>query len=217
MNKNWLDRLARKHSNICIHNLTGTIVMGMGLVFVLEMFLGGALPMPLRYLLAFDRAAIFQGQIWRLITFIFIPPNTSMLWILLSLYFFWLIGNQLEASWGTFRFNVFYFSGVLGTIVSGLITGYATNSFLNLSLFLAFAILYPNCVVRVFLLIPIEVKYLGMVAGGLLLLAFLQSTFSGKLSLIVSLINILLFFGGDLMRTINQAKRRHEWRQQFKR
>ncbi len=217
MNHNWLDRLARKHSNICIQNLTSTIVMGMGIVFVLEMFLSNALPMPLRYFLAFDRAAIFHGQIWRLITFIFIPPNTSMLWILMLLYFYWFIGSHLEGSWGTFRFNVFYFCGVLGTIVSGLITGYATNTFLNLSLFLAFAILYPNCVVRVFGLIPIEVKYLGMVAAGSLLLMFFRSTFSGKLSLIVSLINLLLFFGGDLMRTINNAKRRYEWRQQFKR
>ncbi len=217
MNKNWLDRLERKYGKYHIQNLTNTIVFGMGLVYALNLILFNAASLPLNFLMAFDRSAIFHGQIWRLITFIFLPPNTSLVWILLSLYFYWFVGSQLEKQWGSFRFNVFYFCGVLGTIVSGLITGYATNLFLNLSLFLAFSILYPNVVLRVFLIIPIEVKYLGMVVAAALVLLFFRSGWSGKLSLIVSLINLLLFFGGDLMRTIKNAKRRYEWRQQFKR
>ena len=217
MNQNWLDRLERKYSRFRIENLMGIVVLGMGLVYALNTILAGVLHMPLSYLMAFDRSAILHGQIWRLITFVFIPPNASLLFILISLYFYYVIGTSLEAQWGAFRFTVFYLCGVLGTIVSGMITGYATNEFLNLSLFLAYALLYPEREVLLFFILPIKVKYLGMLAAALLVLTFFGTRFWGKMALIAALINLALFFGEDAIRAYKNAKRRREWRNQFKR
>lgn len=216
MNQNWLNRLERKYGRYGIENLMNTIVIGMGLIYVLDFFFYGSMRVSLSSMLAFDRTAILHGQIWRLLTFIFIPPNTSLLFILISLYFYWMLGSLLEQHWGTFRFNVFYLCGMLGTIVSGMITGYATNNFLNLSLFLAFALLYPNFEVLLFMILPIKIKYLAMLDAASLVFLFFTSTWSGKLALIVSLINLLLFFGGDLNRTIKNAKRRRDWKNQFR-
>ncbi len=216
MNQNWLNRLERKYGRYGIENLMNTIVIGMGLIYVLDFFFYGSMRVSLSSMLAFDRTAILHGQIWRLLTFIFIPPNTSLLFILISLYFYWMLGSLLEQHWGTFRFNVFYLCGMLGTIVSGMITGYATNNFLNLSLFLAFALLYPNFEVLLFMILPIKIKYLAMLDAASLVFLFFTSTWSGKLALIVSLINLLLFFGGDLSRTIKNAKRRRDWKNQFR-
>lgn len=216
MNQNWLSRLERKYGRYGIENLMNTIVIGMGLIYVLDFFFYGSMRVSLSSMLAFDRTAILHGQIWRLLTFIFIPPNTSLLFILISLYFYWMLGSLLEQHWGTFRFNVFYLCGMLGTIVSGMITGYATNNFLNLSLFLAFALLYPNFEVLLFMILPIKIKYLAMLDAASLVFLFFTSTWSGKLALIVSLINLLLFFGGDLSRTIKNAKRRRDWKNQFR-
>lgn len=217
MNQNWLNKLQRKYGRYSIQNLMNSIVLGMGIVYVLDFFFYPVMHLSLSSMLCFDRAAILHGQIWRLVTFIFLPPNTSVLWILISLYFYQMLGNQLENQWGTFRFNVFYLCGMLGTILSGFITGYATNSYLNLSLFLAFALLYPNFEFLLFFILPIKAKYLALVDAIGLVLMFFTSNWSGKLALLVSLINVALFFGGDLMRDIKNAKRRYEWRQQFKR
>ena len=216
MNHVWLNKLERKYGRYRIENLMNTIVMGMGLVYVLDFLCYHIMQVPLAPLLAFDRAAILHGQVWRLFTFIFLPPSASILWILISLYFYWLLGSQLESHWGSFRFNVFYLCGMLGTILSGFLTGYATNSYLNLSLFLAFALLYPDFEVLVFFILPIKVKYLALLDAVSLVLMFFTASWSGKLALIVSLVNLALFFGGDAIRRYQNAKRRREWRNQFR-
>lgn len=128
------------------------IVDGMGIVYLIDLVLYSMVNFSLNSVLAFNREAVLHGQIWlwRLITFVFIPPNSNILFILFSLYFYWLIGSSLENQWGAFRFNVYYLCGMIGTILAGLITGYASNSYLNLSLFLAFALMYPDYQVMVF-------------------------------------------------------------------
>ena len=87
--------------------------------------------------------AVLQGEVWRLITFIFVPSASTPISLLLTLYLMWLIGHTLEQSWGDFRFNVYYLLGVLGAILAAVITGWGTTYYLNLSLFFAFAMLYP--------------------------------------------------------------------------
>lgn len=78
-------------------------------------------------LLSLDRERIFQGEVWRLVTFIFLPPSSSPLWIVFALYFNCLIGEGLENQWGKFKFNLFYLCGMVGAILASLITGYGTN------------------------------------------------------------------------------------------
>ena len=134
-----LDRWSYKYGRYAIENLMIYIVIGMAIVFASDFLLLPQIGVSLSSLLAFDRAAILSGQIWRIVTFIFIPPDSSMLFILFSLYFYWLTGGGLESAWGAFKFNIYYLVGILGTIIAGMLTGYATNYYLNMSLFFAFA------------------------------------------------------------------------------
>ena len=153
-----------------------------------------------------------HGQIWRLVTFIFISPNSRILFILFSLYFYWLIGNALENQWGAFRFNLYYLFGMVGTVIAGMITGYATNSYLNLSLFLAFALMYPDYQVMVFFILPVKMKYLALLDVIGLAVMCIMDSWPGRIALFVALGNVILFFWRDFIYGIQNAKRRYEWR-----
>lgn len=209
----FLNKLERKYRKYAIPNLMTIIVFGMGLVFLLDSFTA---PNPgyaysLSSLLYFDRNAVFHGQVWRILTFLFLPLDSDPFFILFSLYFYWVIGNALERQWGSFKFNIYYLCGMLGTIISGLITGYATNTFLNLSLYLAFAILFPNFEILLFFFIPIKMKYLGILECIGLVILLIFSSWTNKICILISLANILLFFGKDLYKLIRAFIRRKRW------
>ena len=211
---NRLNELERRFKRYTVSNLMLYIVAAMGVVFIIDY-----LPLPglsVSSLFYFNRQLIFQGQIWRLFTFALLPPSASIIFILFSLYFYWLLGSSLENRWGAFKFNLFYLCGLAGTILSGMITGFATNSYLNLSLFFAFAILYPNVEITLFFMLPIKVKYLAYLNAAFFLYSLLTVSFANKLALIVSLLNIILFFRRDFMNMLRQWNRRREFRGAWK-
>ena len=108
MQSTWVDRLERKIGRFSIPNLMNLILVGMAVVFVSDLFLSVQYDgVTLSQYLYFDRSAIFHGEVWRILSFLFIPMDSSPLWILFSMYFYWLIGSGLERQWGSFRFNVF--------------------------------------------------------------------------------------------------------------
>ena len=143
-----------------IPKLMMILCIGMGVTYVAD-YLLAAYNISLSYYLMFDREAIFHGQIWRLVSFIFMPPSSSPVFLLISLMFYWYLGTSLQNTWGTFRFTVYYLCGMLGAILAGLITGYATNTYLNLSLFLACAVLFPETEVNL-IIIPVKMKWLSL-------------------------------------------------------
>lgn len=116
--------LARKFGKYSISYLMMYIVAFMAAVFVLDMLM----PVNLTAYFVFNKAAILRIQLWRLVTFLFLSPDSSIVWILFSLCFYWMIGSALENQWGSFRFNMYYLFGMLGSIISGMITGYATTA-----------------------------------------------------------------------------------------
>lgn len=199
MKRGWLQRLDNKFGRYAIHNLMNIIIFGMALLYIADMVLLIDSGRSLSNLFFFDRSAIFSGQIWRLMTFIIVPPEASIIFVFFALYILWMLGTALENEWGSFKFNIFYLFGMLGAICAGMITGYATNIYLNMSLFLAFAILYPNFIFRLFFVIPIKVKYLAYFDAAFLIILLIISSWPGKIALFVSLLNILIFFGRDLL------------------
>lgn len=208
----WLDRLDRRARRFCIPNLMKYIVAGMGLVFILDL----VMPINLYGLLSLSMPAVRQGQIWRLVTFIFLPPSTSIIWILFSLYFYWMIGSGLESQWGSFKFNIFYLVGMLGSILAALITGSSDNTYLNLSLFLAFAAIYPNFEVRLFMILPVKMKYLALLDIVLYVWMFIVGGLSTRLTILFSLANVILFFGGDLINWIKTDSQYWKTRYNFR-
>lgn len=209
-----LDRLDRKFGRYAIRNLMTIIVFGTVFVWLFNSIVYMRTGVWLEAYLYFDKQAILQGQVWRVLTFIFVPSTDNMLFLAISLYFYWLIGNSLENEWGSFKFDVFYLCGVLGSIVFGLITGFATAEYLNMSLFLAFAILYPNYQVLVFFFIPIKMKWLALIDLVGLILLFVLVGWPGKIALLVAFVNIALFFWRGLYYRIKNAFRRRKWKRQ---
>jgi len=211
-NRSWLQKLDYKYGRKAIRNLMSIIVFGMALVFLADLVMSVQAGSTLSAMLVFDRDAIFAGQIWRLISFVFIPPNSSILFIILSLYFYWLMGSAMEDEWGSFKFDVFYLCGVLGSVLAGLITGYATNNYLNMSLFLAFALLFPEFKINLFFVLPIKVKYLAYLDAAYLFVLLLISSWQGKVALLVALLNIAIFFWRDFVDGTKRIVRKIKWK-----
>ena len=211
--RNWLDRAADKIRRFAIPNLMKYIVISMGAVFVLDLvFMGRLTPF-----LVFSKSAILTGQVWRVLSFIFIPISTSPLFVVFVLYFYWMIGQALENEWGVARFNLFYLAVIAGTIIAGLITGYATNQYLNLSLFFAFAILFPEFELRLFFILPVKVKWLAYLNAAFFAYQLIVSSWPARVALLVAVANIILFFWHDFWNRINNLKRQRQWRQNFRR
>ena len=212
-----LDKMQRRFGRFRIENLMFYIVLTMGAVFIIDYcMMFSPVNFSLSSYLYFDRNAILSGQIWRVITFIFMPVGSNVLFFMFSLYFYWLIGSALESEWGIFKFNVFYLFGVIGSIIFGFITGYATNYYLNLSLFLAFAMLYPDHTISLFMIIPVKIKYIEILDCVYLGYLFIIGSWQNKAALVIALVNLIIFFGDNFIDSIRNAKRRYEFRKSLR-
>ncbi len=211
----WLDKLDRRFGRHAIPNRMTILTVCTAAAWALNYIMYFQTGMSFSSFLTFSRDLIFQGQVWRVFTFLFQPSSGNLLLSAFMLYFYWIIGSALEREWGDFRFNLYYLFGFLGAVFAGLLTGSATSQYINLSLFLAFAILNPNYQVRLFFLIPIPVKFLAAVDGLFLVWRLFAESWSGRAALVFSLLNLLLFFGGNLFRRIKNIRRQKEYRDSF--
>lgn len=214
---NWLDRLERRYRRFAIPNLINIVLIGQIVAWVIIMFINSNL----LWALPLVRAELFHGQIWRLVSFVFMPSlQTRPFWFLLELYFYWWVGNSLTRAWGDFRFTVYWLAGMLGAILSCLITGFGSSSGLFLSLFFAYAWMWPNQQVLLFFIIPVKVKWLGWAAAAVWAWDFITANFAGRVSLLFGLAGFLLFFGREMWLwardTAVNYKRRKEWERRWK-
>ncbi|MCQ2507524.1 MAG: hypothetical protein MJ097_01905 [Dorea sp.] len=165
----WLDKLERKFGRYAIPELMKYIIALYAIGFII---LYADASIYYNYL-SLDAAAILHGQVWRILTFIIYPPSTSILWVLIALSLYYFIGIQLERVWGSFRFNLYYFSGVLlhalAAILVYLMTGdsyfFMDTTYLNLSLFMVFAMIFPDIKFMVYFIIPVKGKWLAALDG----------------------------------------------------
>ena len=214
---NWLDRLERRYRRFAIPNLINIVLIGQLVAWFIIMFVNSRL----LWALPLSRAELFHGQIWRLVSFIFMPSlQTSPFWFVLELYFYWWVGNSLTRAWGDFRFTVYWLAGMLGAILSCLITGFGSSSGLFLSLFFAYAWMWPNQQVLLFFFIPVKVKWLGWAAAAVWAWDFITTGFSGRISLLFGLAGFLRFFGREIWTwcrdTAVNYKRRKDWERRWK-
>ena len=190
---NWVNRLARQLGRRYIPHLMEYLCIAMLGVYILNYLPGLRSP---EGLLAFDRDLILHGEIWRVITFVFLPPPGGIggiVAVLIQLYFFYFIGNALENQWGGARFNVYYGLGVLCAILCGFITGYTDNYFLNMTVLLAFATLYPEMEVNLFYVLPVKMKWIGLAWAAYMI--YLCIAGAGWLRVLLSLAPYLALFG----------------------
>lgn len=212
---NWIDRLERKYGRYAIKDLAKYLVIGTAFVFVLGLFGDFRYITSMLYL---ERSLVLQGQVWRLITFIFIPPIQGF-WVVFALYLFYIFGSSLERFWGSFRFNLYYFIGILAAIVAAFLGGTVTPEFLSMSIFLAFAYLYPNFKLLLFFILPVKIKYLAWFNLVFILFSIIFRP-DARITALLSLTSFVVFFGRDIydtwlsprIKTLSKKRRRKKFK-----
>lgn len=246
-----MSKFEKKYGKYAIRNLSVVLVVCYAIGYVLEII---NTRLVWNYL-TLNPYAILHGQIWRLVTWILIPPSSdNIFFVLLMLYFYCSIGTTLERTWGAYRYNVYIFSGLLFTIAgSFLLMGYIylmtsvfgrslvagdmvftvmsggayelyfsyaavffSTYYINMSIFLAFAATFPDVTVLLMFIIPVKVKWLGVIYGIMLVFSFLQGDVNTKFAIAASLLNFVVFFLTSRNMMHLSPKQIHR-RQEFKR
>ncbi len=199
-----LSKLERNLAPYAVPNLTVGLIMAQGLVFLLAMsrpaILGMAMLVP---------TLVLEGQLWRVITFVTVPPTDNPLFAFFFWYMFYLMGTALESHWGNFRYNVFLLIGYLATVAASFVSpdSICTNAFLEASVFLAFATVYPEFVIYIFFIVPVKMKWLAALQALSYIYLFAVGDWPTRLLLLASIINYLLFFWRELVGRVRSSQR----------
>ena len=199
------ERFCFKNRDKGIPNLMLYISLGAGLVYLFTMATQNSV---LYYYLMFDRELILQGQVWRLISYPLTYNAGNLLLTAVSLLCYYSLGRAMENIWGTFRFNLFYLSGILMMDIYCMIFGgYADVYYLNLSLFLSYATMFPNAQFLLFFIIPVKAWIFALLDLVLVLIGLLTDSFPYNLFSVISIANYFLFFGKDVLNVIPMSWR----------
>ena len=194
-----------RNRNKGIPNLMLYIALGTGLVYLFSLATNSYY---LYGLLCFDRELILRGQIWRLITYPLTYRAGSVILTAISLLCYYSLGRAMENIWGTCRFTLYYLSGiVLMDIYCMIFGGQASVTYLNLSLFLGYATMYPNASFLLFYIIPVKAWIFALVDLVLVLSSLFTDPFPANLFSVISLANYFLFFGKDVLNVIPMSWR----------
>ena len=199
------ERFCFKNRDKGIPNLMLYISLGAGLVYLFTMATQNSV---LYYYLMFDRELILQGQVWRLISYPLTYNAGNLLLTAVSLLCYYSLGRAMENIWVTFRFNLFYLSGILMMDIYCMIFGgYADVYYLNLSLFLSYATMFPNAQFLLFFIIPVKAWIFALLDLVLVLIGLLTDSFPYNLFSVISIANYFLFFGKDVLNVIPMSWR----------
>ena len=211
-----IDRFCQIHRRFGIKRLMMYMVFISALVFILHMM---DRTQSLLDLLRFSPDHILRGQVWRLLTWVFLPLNGNVFFTAIMLYFYYFIGTTLEREWGTPKFTVYYLLGILLNIIYGFIIRYAFRivpylvpSYLNLSLFFAFAALFPEHRILLFFIIPIKIKWVALVNAAFFAFSIISELIYGHVVMailpLVALLNFFVICGEELMLLLRPLRAR---------
>ncbi len=211
-----INKMERKFGKFAIIGLSRYIVLAYVVGYVLS-FLN------LQSYISLDPYLILHGQVWRIITWVLIPPaESNIFFIALMLYLYYSLGNTLEHTWGSFRFNLYIFAGVIFTFLGAFlmfgyyilkasimdiplaasdmrIIGYSISNafstyYINVSLLLAFAAEYPNQQLLFMFIIPLKCKWIGYFTAASIIFQFIMESVAGKIAIVISLLHFLIYF-----------------------
>jgi hypothetical protein len=218
----WISWLEARVGFLGIPRLMQMIAILNGLVYLLHLFQPSYV---LALLLIPER--ILHGEVWRLVSYIFVPeillrggnPALQPIFLLVYLWFLVWMGDALEHAWGAFRVTLFYFLGMVGvTIAAFFFGGGGLFAFLlNLSLFFAFATLYPDVQIYVLFLLPLKVKWLALISLAPLILELLWGSLGTKAAILVSFLNYFVFFGPTAYSKLRNRTETETRRRKFER
>lgn len=202
---NFLNKMERKFGKYAISNLTFWVIGIYILGYIIEITMPNVIGM-----LTLEPYYVMQGQVWRLISWILIPPDSSLIFVIFMLMCYYFIGTSIEHIIGTFRYNVYLLGGmiittisamvlygtyylVVGKILHGIGNYYSTN-YINMSLFLTFAMLFPNAQFQLYFLIPIKAKWMGIIEAVWAVFSFIGGNIAQRTAILASLANFLIFY-----------------------
>lgn len=201
----FLNKMERKFGRYAIPNLTFWLIGAYILGFIIEYTMPSVQSM-----LTLEPALILKGQVWRIISWLLIPPSVNILFLIFFLSCYYFIGTSIEQAIGTFRYNVYLLGGILISVLGAFVLygiyyvavgipvtgigGYFSTVYINMSLFLAFAVIYPNVEFRLYFIIPIRAKWMGLIEAIWVVFMFIVSNWAGRTAIIASLLNFLIFF-----------------------
>lgn len=201
---NLYAKLEKKFSKYAISGLTLYIIAAYVLGYIMALISPATM-----HFLTLEPAYILRGQIWRLFTWILIPPTSLDILTLLFLYCYYWMGTALEKTWGKFRYNLFIFSGFFFTIIGAfvmLLIGYLyagvfgsmghifTTYYVSISIFLAYAVTYPEAEVLIYLVIPIKVKWMAILDVIYLCFCLYMGSWADRVAIVASLLNVIILF-----------------------
>ena len=203
-----LSNLERRFGRLAIPNLTVWLICLQVIGFVLA----AAKPENLE-LMTLSMAQVAEGQVWRLATFLCYPATLHPVFFFFAVYMFYMMGATLEANWGEFRYNLYVAIATVATLAAGCFFPHhpVTNLFIDSSVFLAFAHLYPNFVIVLFFLLPVKIKWLALLTWIGYVLGLLGGDWATRAFIAASVSNFLLFFGKGVFRKAADHKRHMEW------
>lgn len=206
---NFLNKMERQYGRYAIHNLTKYMIGCYAIGYIL-LYIGQAFGANFFQYLLLSPYHIMHGQIWRIVSWILIPPSSSnIIFVLIMLSFYYYLGTALERTWGAFRYNVYILGGMLCTVIGAfilyfisgpnemfsLINGMSFSTYyINLSIFLAFAMNYPDMEVLFMMIIPIKIKYLALLDVAYLLYDLIRGGWGTRTVIIASLLNFIIYF-----------------------
>jgi membrane associated rhomboid family serine protease len=208
----FLNSLERRFGKYAFDNLTLVLVTAQAAALVLSLARPG-----FAALLVLDPAYVRAGQYWRLISYLFLPASFEPLWALFALYWLYTMGTALEGQWGAFKYQLYWFVGTLLTALGAFVFDVpATNTYLLMSLFLAFATLWPTYEIRIFFVIPVQVRWLALLDALIICMSIGAADGFGKLVPLLAIGNYFLFFGAHLVALLRgralQASQKREQR-----
>lgn len=209
---NWLNRLETRYGHWGLEGLIRYISFLMLTVYFLNQ--SGMLPYHMLYL---NGDAVLQGQVWRLFTFLLIPASTNIFFLIFELSILVMCADGLEAQWGTFKLTAYYCVGALTTIIATLIVPEIQfgSYYIYLSLFLGFATIYPDYEILFMFILPVKIKYLALLSGGIMIYNVALAPWYLKIAILLSIGNYLLFFSGEALARIRTNQRQAGRSEQF--
>jgi hypothetical protein len=203
-----LDKLERKLRRFAVPNVTLLLIACQVVVYVMAEFRSNAVAN-----IQLVPRLVLEGQFWRLFTFVVEPPPMNVLFAFFFWYLFYLMGSALEQQWGAFRYNVFLLIGYFATVAAAFLTPDvpATNGFVQGTVFLAFAYLFPDFELTLFFILPVKVKWLALIQWAFYGLTFVTGEWSTRAAIAASVLNFFVFFGKDLYLRIKGKRRRMAW------
>ncbi|MBN2476075.1 MAG: hypothetical protein JXB62_15800 [Pirellulales bacterium] len=200
-----LDRLERRFGRFAVPHVTVSLIFCQVLIYLVQLTQPELAPS-----IELVPRRVLEGDLWRLVSFLFEPPMTHPLFAFFFWYLFYLMGTALEHTWGTFRYDLYLLIGYLATVAASFLQldAPASVGFLQGSVFLAFAWLYPDFQLLLFFLLPVKIKWLALLTWIGYFLAIVFSPWPVRLTVGASVCNFLLFFGRDVVGRIGGGHRR---------